>query len=69
MADRTTKVLLGMIALGLWANVTTSLFHPLTAAAQSHGQLDTLVTDVDALRGFVENIAAGDCVNHKLCGH
>ena len=62
MIDRTTKIFLGMIAVGLWANIMVALFHPLTAVAQG-----TIATDVDALRGFVESIASGQCINRKIC--
>ena len=64
MIDRTTKIFLGMIAVGLWANIMVAFFHPLTAVAQSHS---TIATDVDALRGFVESIASGQCINRKIC--
>lgn len=67
MIDRITKIFLGMIAVGLWANVLVSLYHPITAAAQGRGQLDYIATDVDALKGFVENIASGQCINRKIC--
>jgi hypothetical protein len=35
MPDKTTKILLGVIALGLWANIAVSMFRPITAVAQS----------------------------------
>jgi len=67
MIDRTTKVFLGMIALGLWANIMTSFFHPLTAAAQGREQLNSIATDLDAVKGFVESITSGECINRKIC--
>jgi len=35
MPDKATKILLGVIALGLWANIAVSMFRPITAVAQS----------------------------------
>ncbi len=35
MIDRTTKILLTVIALGLFANVVTPLLHPRTVEAES----------------------------------
>jgi hypothetical protein len=56
--DRTTKLILAVIAAGLWAN---ALVRPLPAAAQS-GELNQIAIDI-------HNVAMGNCTNHVLCGH
>jgi hypothetical protein len=56
MTDRTTKVLLAVIALGLWVNVATSpfLFRPMTAAAQK--DLFSIDHDVHNIKRDVSSI-------------
>jgi hypothetical protein len=62
MIDRTTKILLGLIALGLLANVAVSLNRP--AVAQTLAQENALV--LRTIAGYVEGIANGTCRNGKL---
>jgi hypothetical protein len=72
MVDLTTKFLLGIIALGLWANVAivTVQFRPLTAIAEKTGQLGYLSPIHDHFSTIVRNIEliqTGQCRNSKLC--
>jgi hypothetical protein len=60
--DKTTKIILVIIALGLWANAIPHLVH--SAAAQPDYS-DLLVRMNDNL----SNIASGNCYNSKICGH
>lgn len=64
MIDRTTKILLGLIAFGLLANVTVSLSRP--AIAQTLAQENNIM--LRNIEGFVGSIANGVCANRKLCG-
>ena len=57
MTDRTTKILLGLIAVGLWANFATSFLQPATARS------DDLVGEVAAIDFTVTSIAVGHCPN------
>jgi hypothetical protein len=53
MTDWTTKVLLAVIALGLWVNVATSLFlfRPMAAATQM--DLTRIQSDVSSIESDV----------------
>ena len=59
MADRTTKIILAAIALGLWANVALPLLRPTPARAADY--------EVTEILNAVNNIANGVCVNRKIC--
>lgn len=59
MLDRTTKILLGVIAIGIWLNIGVSVFKPSSAVAQSG--------EVGAIAGYVAAIAKGTCANQKIC--
>lgn len=59
MSDRTTKILLALIALGLWANVLGPVLKPLPAFAS-----DSLLRSIDST---LEDIARGNCSNSKIC--
>jgi hypothetical protein len=59
MTDRITKVLLGLIASGLWANFAASQIRP--ARAQD---LDLVLGNIES---YVEKIATGTCTNFKIC--
>ena len=63
--DKTTKVLLALIALGLWINVVASLFHPARVAAEEKEQIEQ---DIHNLAHDVHSIYSGICLNEKLCG-
>ena len=80
MTDRATKLLLAVIALGLWANVATALFLPMAAVAQSD-ELSEIKSDVSSIEssvfsiegnvsnieGHVGRIPHGTCTNSKIC--
>jgi hypothetical protein len=55
--DRTTKVLLGLIAAGLWANVVAAQLRP--AFAQD--------VDLSTIEDDLHRIARGTCLNSKIC--
>jgi hypothetical protein len=65
--DKTTKVVLVVIALGLWANAIPCLIRPVQAqpnhAAQPHYS-DVLVP----IRGDLSKIEDGFCSNSTICG-
>jgi hypothetical protein len=60
MNDRTVKVLLALIAAGLWANALMPLVKPTPAYAQFG---DPMLNVADSL----QSIARGVCRNQKLC--
>jgi hypothetical protein len=69
MTDRTTKLLLWAIAIGIWANV---LFRPAPVVERFDDQY--VLGDLKNLSAFVEEsmdtlnkIADGRCSNDKLC--
>jgi len=57
--DSIAKLLLAVIALGLWANVAVRTVGPAMADDDSH---------VRQIQNIIENIAKGTCNNHKICG-
>jgi hypothetical protein len=65
--DKTTKILLAAIAIGLWANVALPLFRPTAALAQSD-ELTTIARSVSLLARDLDRIARGLCQNTRLCG-
>ena len=69
MADRTTKIILILIAAGLWANATSSFLHTATAATNQDMQfdLDWMRKDVNSIAVNVTAIAFGLCENRILC--
>lgn len=58
MTDKPTKIILAILAAGIWLNAATALIRP--AMAQDNPTLDRLQRD---FRSLVE----GTCSNHKLC--
>jgi ABC-type methionine transport system permease subunit len=59
--DRTTKVILGLIAAGLWANIAA----PFVAIAPAYAQMaESYLSNIDSNIG---RIARGSCANGKLC--
>ena len=61
----TNKILLALIAAGLWANVIVQLQHPAMASPEStfgglNGDLSNIAKDIHSL-------AFGICANRKLC--
>ena len=75
MIDRTTKVLLVVIALGLWANAVIPLFQPKTAAAaQDVASMDSHLASIDSHLSRIDHdvhnladIEDGTCRNGKIC--
>jgi hypothetical protein len=67
--DRTTKILLAAIALGLWANAATTMMPSVVRSA--HGQqrmhYSVPVEIANDLEKAVTLIANGGCNNVKLC--
>lgn len=57
MTDRSTKILLAVIAAGLWANVVALQVRPATADA-------SLLRSID---NHLANLTIGTCINRKLC--
>ena len=66
MTDRTTKTLLALIALGLWANALIPLFRPMPVAAQD-SQLESIDSHLSKLEMEVSRIGRGTCLNGKIC--
>jgi hypothetical protein len=64
-SDRTTKVLLLLIALGLWVNVLAPMFRPAPVAA-AHPDLDHMESVLDDIAHDVHSIYNGTCLN-KMC--
>lgn len=54
MIDRSTKIILVIIAAGLWGNIAAPIFRPTAAMA-------------DQMEMYVAAIYNGTCVNHKIC--
>ena len=78
MTDRTTKLLLAAIALGLFANALIPLLTPKPAAADSSDtylrsidtHLSNIQSDIHNLDRTVDkiaNIESGNCHNSKIC--
>jgi hypothetical protein len=58
--DRITKLLLALIAAGLWLDVASSLIRPTPTRAQDPYDLHRIQRDLDS-------IARGTCLNNKIC--
>jgi hypothetical protein len=61
--DRTTKLLLLIIALGLWLNLVGSLLIPIKARADE----DSIESRVANVEHDVHSIYSGICLNSKIC--
>jgi hypothetical protein len=62
MADKTTKLLLALIALGLWANVVAQ--YPQTAVAQDWSSIEGHLSNIEDSLNRIEHAS---CSNRKLC--
>jgi hypothetical protein len=62
MIDKTGKLLLALIAAGLWANIGVSLLRPAAAIAEGY-ELESLKSNVSDLT----RIGRGTCTNTKIC--
>jgi hypothetical protein len=70
--DRTSKLLLAAIALGLWVNAGIFLLRPVGAIAQGSPPPVPRFTGVveqllDSIARDVQKIAVGTCANDKIC--
>jgi hypothetical protein len=61
--EKSTKILLLAIALGLWANALGPLFRPTAVKAQN----DDIVRQLKKIESNVDSIAGGICLNSKIC--
>jgi hypothetical protein len=64
MTDRTSKILLLLIALGLWANVAVPLFRPASVKAED---LDDIGKVMNSMAKDLHGIHNGICLNSKIC--
>lgn len=69
MTDRTTKLLLLVIALGLWANVSIGLLRQQRASAQDStlSNIDTSLIQIGHDVHSLADIEDGTCRNSKIC--
>jgi hypothetical protein len=61
--DRSTKLLLGAIALGLWANALAPFFRPAPVHAQDASSIQS---SLDSIEHDVHSIYSGTCLG-KIC--
>jgi hypothetical protein len=64
--DRTAKIILAAIAVGLWVNAGVSVFRPVAAIAQDY-ELSSIRSNVSSIESDVGRIASGRCKNSKIC--
>jgi hypothetical protein len=57
--DRTGKIILAVIALGLWVNIAVVVSRPQPATAQSY--------DLGNIEHDLHAIYTGNCSNEKIC--
>jgi hypothetical protein len=62
MTSRTTNILLGTIAMALWANLVISTFQVPIASAQGNNSA------LQSIQFSLSGIYNGTCVNRKICG-
>ncbi|HEX3429556.1 MAG TPA: hypothetical protein VHT03_01610 [Rhizomicrobium sp.] len=60
VVDRTTKIILAAIAIGLWANVFAPVIRPARAQDETSTFISQIATDFHI-------VAIGNCRNKKLC--
>ena len=71
--DRTTKILLAAIALGLWANAAATIVKPASAQGADNllagllGQLEQIQSAVAQMAVSFDKIEGGRCFNRKIC--
>lgn len=63
MVDRTTKGLLLLVALGLWANLVGDWLRPVAI----HAQLPMPNPEISEILRNVRMIATGSCPNRVIC--
>lgn len=57
MTDKPTKIILAILAAGIWLNAATALIRPAMAQDAYWSQIASALS----------SIASGDCSNKKLC--
>ena len=62
--DRATKLLLALIAIGLWANILIPIVRSHTALADTNDDVY-----LSQIAQSTQALANGVCVNRKLCGY
>jgi hypothetical protein len=62
--DRTTKLLLAAIAVGLWANAATTVAKPSFAQSRLGNTIDY---SIETIARELLSISTGTCSNRKLC--
>ena len=70
--DRATKALLAAIALGLWVNAFGTWFLPpvgVSAQQELEEAIETVQSDVAAIRIHVAALVSGFCTNRRICDH
>jgi hypothetical protein len=60
--DRTTKMLLLMIAIGLWLNALSPLFYARKVSADTDSALQGIANDIS-------KISSGLCLNSTICNY
>jgi hypothetical protein len=65
MIDKTTKLLLCVIALGLWINIAVSLIKPVQVKAAP--DVDDIERLVKSMESDLSRIQRGTCSNGKIC--
>jgi hypothetical protein len=61
--DKSTKIILIFIALGLWANAIAPLWHSRSVFAQDSG----VGRDIHNISENIDKITSGLCLNNALC--
>jgi hypothetical protein len=68
--DATTKILLALIAGGLWVQIATAILKPTTANADESTiglELSTIDLRLSNIARDVSSISRGACNNDKIC--
>ena len=72
--DRTTKLLLALIAFALLLNALNPWLQPMTTSAQDNtylvrmaSSLSSIESDVSAIEDDVDDIEDGTCLNSTIC--
>lgn len=69
MIDKTTRLTLMAIALGLWANVFSPFLIPKSVHADDNSDtiLYGIASDISDMASDIRRIELGTCLNNKLC--
>ena len=62
--DRTMKILLAVIALGLFLNVAAELLRPEPVSAQFGTTIEDRLRNIE---NYLEGISRGTCLNREIC--